>query len=130
MSLKLADLEAPDGFERLVKATDPESGLHALICVHSTVLGPAAGGCRMWSYASEADAIADVTRLARGMTYKNAMADLGLGGGKSVNIGDARRAKTPEMMRACGAAVDSLGAATGRQKMSAFHPRTWPMPPR
>lgn len=111
MSLKLVDLEAPEGFERLVMATDPQAGLRALICVHSTVLGPAAGGCRMWTYQSDADAIADVTRLARGMTYKNAMADLGLGGGKAVIIGNARQDKTPQMMRAFGAAVDALNGS-------------------
>ncbi|MDB6178066.1 amino acid dehydrogenase [Paracoccus sp. Z330] len=108
MALTLTDLQAPHGFERLVEAKDQSAGLHALICVHSTVLGPAAGGCRMWAYASPSEAIRDVTRLARGMTYKNAMADLGLGGGKSVIIGDARRDKTPDMMRAFGRAVQLL----------------------
>ncbi|AUH34490.1 Glu/Leu/Phe/Val family dehydrogenase [Paracoccus tegillarcae] len=107
MSLKLTELEQPD-FERLVLAEDSDAGLRALICVHSTALGPAAGGCRMWDYASDDEAVADVTRLARGMTYKNAMADLGLGGGKSVIIGDARRDKTPDLMRAFGRAVESL----------------------
>lgn len=108
MTLKLSDLKTPAGFERLVLAEDQEAGLRALICIHSTVLGPAAGGCRMWPYGSDAEAIADVTRLARGMTYKNAMAGLGLGGGKSVIIGDARKDKTPAMMRAFGRAVDAL----------------------
>lgn len=108
MTLNLTDLAAPEGFERLVLATDADAGLRALICIHSTVLGPAAGGCRMWPYASDAEAIADVTRLARGMTYKNAMAGLGLGGGKSVIIGDARTDKTPALMRAFGRAVEAL----------------------
>ena len=108
MTLTITDLTPPEGFERLVRAADPEHGLIALICIHSTVLGPAAGGCRMWAYPDEDAAIADVTRLARGMTYKNAMAGLGLGGGKSVIIGDARRDKTPGMMRAFGRAVDAL----------------------
>lgn len=108
MELTLTDLDRPEGFERLVLAEDASAGLRALICVHSTVLGPAAGGCRMWNYANDAEAIADVMRLARGMTYKNAMAGLGLGGGKSVIIGDARRDKTPAMMRAFGRAVDAL----------------------
>lgn len=108
MALILTDLDAPEGFERLILAEDAEAKLRGLICVHSTVLGPAAGGCRMWSYASDAEAIADVTRLARGMTYKNAMADLGLGGGKSVIIGNARQDKTPAMLRAFGRAVDTL----------------------
>lgn len=108
MALTLTDMTAPEGFEQLVLAEDPEVGLRALICVHSTVLGPAAGGCRMWPYADDAAAIHDVTRLARGMTYKNAMADLGLGGGKSVIIGDARHDKTPQLMQAFGRAVDTL----------------------
>ncbi|MDN5568412.1 MAG: amino acid dehydrogenase, partial [Paracoccus sp. (in: a-proteobacteria)] len=108
MALTLTDMTAPEGFEHLVLAEDPDAGLRALICVHSTVLGPAAGGCRMWAYADDQAAIHDVTRLARGMTYKNAMADLGLGGGKSVIIGDARHDKTPELMQAFGRAVDTL----------------------
>lgn len=110
MTLKLTELKQP-GFERLVLAEDAAVGLRALICIHSTALGPAAGGCRMWAYASDAEAITDATRLARGMTYKNAMADLGLGGGKSVIIGDARRDKTPELMRAFGRAVQALAGA-------------------
>ena len=108
MALTLTEMTAPEGFEQLVLAQDPDVGLRALICVHSTVLGPAAGGCRMWPYADDAAAIHDVTRLARGMTYKNAMADLGLGGGKSVIIGDARHDKTPALMQAFGRAVDTL----------------------
>lgn len=109
MALDITDLTPPPGFERLVLAQDPEAGLRALICLHSTRLGPAAGGCRMWAYDDDRAAIHDVTRLARGMTYKNAMADLGLGGGKAVIIGDARHDKTPRMMQAFGAAVDALG---------------------
>lgn len=108
MALTLTDLTTPEGFERLVLAEAPEAGLRALICLHSTALGPAAGGCRMWSYADDAAAIQDVTRLARGMTHKNAMADLGLGGGKAVIIGDAATDKTPRMMRAFGEAVEAL----------------------
>ena len=109
MALSLTELPCPEGFERLVLAEDAGAGLRALICLHSTVLGPAAGGCRMWDYADDAAAIHDVTRLARGMTYKNAMAGLDLGGGKAVIMGDARRDKTPEMLRAFGRAVQSLG---------------------
>ncbi|RJE81377.1 Glu/Leu/Phe/Val dehydrogenase dimerization domain-containing protein [Paracoccus sp. JM45] len=108
MALTLTDMTTPDGFEQLVLAQDPDAGLRALICIHSTALGPAAGGCRMWSYADDQAAIHDVTRLSRGMTYKNAMADLGLGGGKSVIIGDARYDKTPQLMQAFGRAVDAL----------------------
>lgn len=109
MALTLTELTPPPGFERLVLVEAPQARLRALICLHSTVLGPAAGGCRMWPYTGDAAAIEDVTRLARGMTCKNAMADLGLGGGKAVIIGDARRDKTPAMMEAFGAAVETLG---------------------
>ncbi|MCK5576272.1 MAG: Glu/Leu/Phe/Val dehydrogenase [Sphingomonadales bacterium] len=101
--------EAFRDHEQVVFASDPETGLRAIIAVHSTALGPAVGGCRMWNYASEDDAIRDVLRLSRGMSYKNAMADLGLGGGKSVIIGDSAKDKTPELMRAFGRAVDQLG---------------------
>lgn len=108
-SLTLTD-ETPDsGFERLIFAEDPDSGLRAYISLHSTVCGPAAGGCRMWPYESLAQARADAQRLSKGMTYKNAIADLGLGGGKSVIIGDARTDKTPQMFRAFGRAVQQLG---------------------
>lgn len=111
MTVTLTDLTPPDGFERLVLAEDQSVGLRALICLHSTALGPAAGGCRMWRYRDDAEAVTDVTRLARGMTYKNAMADLGLGGGKSVIIGDPRADKTPELMRAFGRAVNALNGS-------------------
>ncbi|MBM3605139.1 MAG: Glu/Leu/Phe/Val dehydrogenase [Alphaproteobacteria bacterium] len=111
MALTLTDLTAPHDFERLVLAEDISVGLRAMICLHSTVLGPAAGGCRMWPYTDDAAAIHDVTRLARGMTYKNAMADLGLGGGKAVIIGDARTDKTPELMQAFGRAVQTLAGS-------------------
>lgn len=98
-----------DNHEQVMFVSDPETGLKAIIAVHSTALGPAVGGCRMWNYASEDEAIADVLRLSRGMSYKNAMADLGIGGGKSVIIGDSRTQKTPELMRAFGRYLDSLG---------------------
>lgn len=88
---------------------DAQTGLKAIIAIHNTTLGPALGGCRMWAYASDEEALRDVLRLSRGMTYKAAITGLPLGGGKSVIIGDARKDKTPEMMRAMGRAVDSLG---------------------
>ncbi len=88
---------------------DAQTGLKAIIAIHNTTLGPALGGCRMWAYASDEEAVRDVLRLSRGMTYKAAITGLPLGGGKSVIIGDARKDKTPEMMRAMGRAVDSLG---------------------
>ncbi len=98
-----------DGHEQVVFGYDAATGLRALIAVHSTVLGPAAGGCRMWPYASAAEALTDALRLSRGMSYKNAMAELPLGGGKAVILGDSRKDKTPERLRAFGKLVDSLG---------------------
>ncbi len=88
---------------------DEKTGLKAIVAVHSTARGPAVGGCRMWSYGSSAEALEDVLRLSMGMSYKNAMADLDMGGGKSVIIGDARTQKTPELFHAFGRAVNTLG---------------------
>ncbi|AFT77642.1 leucine dehydrogenase [Alteromonas macleodii str. 'Black Sea 11'] len=88
---------------------DEKAGLSAIIAVHNTNLGPALGGCRMWPYVNSSEALTDVLRLSKGMTYKAAMANLELGGGKSVIIGDPRKAKTPEMMKAMGKFVESLG---------------------
>ncbi|MFQ5534079.1 MAG: Glu/Leu/Phe/Val dehydrogenase [Sphingomonadales bacterium] len=88
---------------------DRQSGLRAIIAVHDTKLGPACGGCRMWPYQSEQEAIQDVLRLSRGMSYKNAMANLPLGGGKSVIIGDPKTDKSPELFRAFGRFVNGLG---------------------
>ena len=97
-----------DGHELVVFGHNANVGLHAIVAVHSTALGPAAGGCRMWPYATTTEAVADVLRLSRGMSYKNAMAGLPFGGGKAVIIGDARAAKTPELFAAFGRIVDSL----------------------
>ncbi len=98
-----------DGHEQVVFAHDAASGLTAIIAIHDTTLGPALGGCRMWRYDSEADALDDVLRLSRGMTYKNALAGLDLGGGKAVVLADPRRDKTPALLAAFGDAVDRLG---------------------
>lgn len=98
-----------DGHEQVVFARDAAAGLTAIIAVHNTALGPALGGCRIWKYADEAEAVTDVLRLSRGMTYKAALAGLELGGGKSVVLADARTGKTPAMMRAMGRAVERLG---------------------
>src|SRR3546814_859533 len=98
-----------DGHEQVVFCHDPLSGLKAIIAIHNTSRGPALGGCRMWPYASEAEALTDVLRLSRGMTYKSALAGLSYGGGKSVVIGDPRRDKSEALFRAMGRAVDSLG---------------------
>lgn len=108
MPLIITEEVPPPGYERLIFAEDSGNGLQTYICLHSTVCGPAAGGCRMWAYDSREAAREDVLRLARGMTAKNAVAGLGLGGGKSVIIGDARADKSPEMLRAFGRAVDAL----------------------
>ena len=88
--------------------TDRESGLKAVIAVHSSHLGPGAGGTRFWHYADPSLAIADVLRLSRGMSYKNAMAGLPLGGGKAVILADEAKTKTPAMLAAFGKAVDGL----------------------
>lgn len=88
---------------------DEASGLKAIIAVHSTALGPAAGGCRMWAYATEGAALEDVLRLSRGMSFKNAMAGLPFGGGKSVILGDSQRDKSEPLLRAFGRCVESLG---------------------
>jgi leucine dehydrogenase len=98
-----------DAHEALHFVTDAKSGLRAIIALHSTHLGPAAGGTRMWHYADDADALTDALRLSRGMSFKNAMAGLPLGGGKAVVLADANRTKTPEMIAAFGGAVDMLG---------------------
>lgn len=95
-------------FEQLVFNYDETSGLKALICIHDTTLGPALGGTRMWVYEKEDEAIEDVLRLARGMTYKAAVAGLNLGGGKGVVIGDPKKDKSEELWRAFGRAVQSL----------------------
>lgn len=97
------------GHEEVSFFHDKDTGLKAIVGIHSTVLGPALGGCRMWNYSSEAEALRDVLRLSRGMTYKAAVAGLKLGGGKAVIIGDSRTQKTPELMKAFGRCVESLG---------------------
>ena len=95
--------------EQVVFCHDEATGLKAIIGIHSTVLGPALGGTRMWNYQNENDAINDVLRLSRGMTYKASISGLDLGGGKAVIIGDSRKEKTDELMMAFGTYVDSLG---------------------
>jgi leucine dehydrogenase len=90
---------------------DARSGLQAIIAIHSTTLGPGAGGVRFWRYGATGDAIADALRLSRGMSFKNAMAGLPLGGGKAVILADEARSKTPEMLDAYGRAVERLGGS-------------------
>lgn len=98
-----------DGHEQVVFSQNGRDGLKSIIAIHDTTLGPALGGCRIWDYATEADALRDVLRLSRGMSYKAALAGLALGGGKSVILADSRTEKTPGMMRAMGRAVERLG---------------------
>ena len=97
-----------DGHEQIVFCNDEDTGLKAIIGIHNTVLGPALGGTRMWAYQSEWDALNDVLRLSRGMTFKSAITGLNLGGGKAVIIGDAKTQKNDELMRRFGRFVDSL----------------------
>ena len=98
-----------EGHEGVHAFSDEKSGLKCIIAVHSTALGPAAGGCRMWPYASARDALEDALKLSRAMSYKNAMAGLDLGGGKSVILGDSRTQKTPALFEAFGRAIEDLG---------------------
>lgn len=103
------DLADFDAHESVHVFEDRASGLKAVIAIHSTHLGPAAGGTRFWHYADSQAAITDALRLSRGMSYKNAMAGLPLGGGKGVVLADASRNKSPEMLAAFGRAIQSLG---------------------
>jgi leucine dehydrogenase len=97
------------GHEQVVFCHNKDAGLKAIIAIHNTVLGPGLGGLRMWPYATEADALNDVLRLSRGMTYKNAVAGLNIGGAKGVIIGDPATDKSEALFRAFGKFVDSLG---------------------
>ncbi|MDB4880085.1 MAG: Glu/Leu/Phe/Val dehydrogenase [Gemmatimonadetes bacterium] len=107
--MKLFDTIASMGHEQLVICNDTSAGYRGIIAIHSTTLGPALGGTRFWQYASDEEAIVDALRLARGMTYKNAVAGLNLGGGKSVIIGDNKTADREMIFRAHGRFVESLG---------------------
>lgn len=119
-------------YEQLVFCHDKNSGLKAIIGIHDTTLGPALGGTRIWDYKTEEEAIIDVLRLSRGMTYKNAAAGLNLGGGKTVIIGDPAKIKSEELFRAFGRFVEGLGGRyitaedmnTSTQDMSYIHDET------
>lgn len=100
-----------DQHEQVLFCQDPASGLKAIIAIHNTQLGPALGGCRMWPYASDAEALTDVLRLSKGMSYKSAVAGLPLGGGKCVIIGDPRKDKNPKMLQALGRFIEGLSGA-------------------
>ena len=96
------------GHKKVVFCSDPDTGLKAIIAIHDTTLGPALGGTRMWAYKSEADALHDVLRLSKSMTYKSAVAGLNLGGGNAVIIGDSRRDKTEALLRKFGRFIKNL----------------------
>ncbi len=100
---------ASDQFEQLVFCHDESVGLKAIISVHTTVLGPAVGGCRMWNYKDEQEALTDVLRLSKGMTYKAAISGLNWGGGKAVILGDSKTQKNPAMLARFGEYVERLG---------------------
>ncbi|HEV7693541.1 MAG TPA: Glu/Leu/Phe/Val dehydrogenase [Hyphomonadaceae bacterium] len=102
------DKPAFAGHESVHHFFNQKTGLRAIIAIHSTVRGPAGGGCRMWNYANSDEQFVDALRLSEGMSYKNAMADLPLGGGKAVIWGNSKTDKTPELFRALGRAIDTL----------------------
>lgn len=102
------NLRAYDDHEKVVFCRDKKSGLSAIICIHSTALGPAVGGCRMWEYNSDEGALIDALRLSRGMSYKNALAGLKMGGGKSVIIGNSKTMKSDALFEAFGTFVNNL----------------------
>ena len=107
--MKIFDYMGSYGYEQLVMWSDPATGLKAMVAIHDTTLGPACGGLRIWPYATEELAIRDVLRLSRAMTYKSAVADLPLGGGKAVIIADSHTQKTEALMRAFGRFLNTLG---------------------
>ena len=98
-----------DNFEQVVFCNDARVGLKAIIALHSTALGPATGGCRMWNYGNDQEALTDVLRLSKGMTYKASISGLNWGGGKAVIVGDPKTAKTPELLKRYGEFVDRMG---------------------
>jgi len=107
--VKIFDAISKYGHEQVVLCHEQATGLRAVIAIHNTICGPALGGCRMWPFESEEEAIADAMRLSKGMTYKNAAAGLNLGGGKAVIIGDPNKDKSEALFRAFGRFVQSLG---------------------
>src|SRR5580692_1545984 len=130
--MKLFNTMESLGHEQVVCCYDKSSGYRGVIAIHDTTLGPALGGCRFWNYSSDEEAITDALRLSRGMTYKNAVAGLNLGGGKSVIIGDNRAANREMIFRAHGRFVESLGGryvtaedvGTGTSDMDYVHMET------
>lgn len=100
-----------DNHEQVVFCNDEETGLKAIIAVHNTNCGPAVGGCRFWNYDNDEEALIDVLRLSKGMTYKNALAGLNFGGGKAVIIGDPKKLKSEALFRAFGRALNNLNGS-------------------
>jgi leucine dehydrogenase len=131
-TMKLFETMSALGHEQVVCCHDKSTGYRGVIAIHDTTLGPALGGCRFWNYATDEEAIVDALRLSRGMTYKNAVAGLNLGGGKSVIIGDNRTANREMIFRAHGRFVESLGGryvtaedvGTGTADMDYVHMET------
>ena len=107
--MTLFDSTAFEGHESVNAFFDEATGLKTIIAIHSTALGPAAGGCRMWPYPTAEDALTDALRLSRAMSYKNAVADIAHGGGKAVIIGDSRTLRSPALFEAFGRAVERVG---------------------
>jgi leucine dehydrogenase len=108
--MNLLEAVSEQGHEQIVHFSDRESGLKCIVGIHSTALGPALGGLRMWPYAIEDDALRDVLKGSRAMTYKTALAGLNFGGGKAVLIGNPENDKSEALLRAVGRSIDSLGA--------------------
>src|SRR5207237_3439732 len=106
--MEIFDLPEFDGHELIVFGHDAATSLRAIIAIHSTALGPAAGGCRMWPYATTADAVCDALRLSRGMSYKNALAAGPFGAGRAVTIAESGQAKTPQRLEGFVRLADSL----------------------
>ena len=106
--MEIFDAMAQNSHEQIVFWSEPSIGYRGIIAIHDTTLGPALGGTRFWDYSSDSEAITDVLRLSRGMTYKAAVAGLDLGGGKSVILGDNRTKDREDIFRAHGRAVESL----------------------
>ena len=96
------------GYEQVACFTDLDVGLNAIIAIHSTILGPSLGGCRMWNYQSKEEALTDVLRLSKGMTYKAAIAGLNLGGGESVIIGNSKTDKSKDIFKSFGKFIENF----------------------
>ena len=105
--ITIKDLKIP-GYKKVIEAEDPDANLHCFIAIHDSTLGPALGGIRIYPYTTADEALNDVLRLAQGMTYKSAIAELGLGGGKSVIIANPRKDRTEKLLLAFGNAINHL----------------------